>query len=183
MDKQKELIELFGQDYNNVNNLVEYLNKKYPDKNIIIAGVSMGASSLLMSLKNIKEHMKVKCVISDCAYTNPYEEILYCINHYFHINGKLFITMINFWCSLIAKFNLLEKNTISCIKKSNIPILFIHGLDDDFVLPENSIKNYESYNGPKELLLFENANHGISYLIDSKKYMNKVKSFIKKYNN
>ena len=32
MDKHKELIELFGQDYNNVNNLVEYLNKKYHPK-------------------------------------------------------------------------------------------------------------------------------------------------------
>jgi hypothetical protein len=32
MDKQKELIELFGQNYNNVNNLKEYLNKKYHPK-------------------------------------------------------------------------------------------------------------------------------------------------------
>lgn len=32
MDKHKELIELFGQNYNNINNLKEYLNKKYHPK-------------------------------------------------------------------------------------------------------------------------------------------------------
>ena len=161
---------------------IKYLNKLYPSKDIILAGVSMGATSILMSLKRIKEYMNVKLALVDSPYIYPYEEVLYCIKHYFHINGRLLIDMINLWCIIFAKYNLKEENTISCIKKSNIPILFVHGLDDDFVPPKNSIINHKKYNGPKELQLFEKATHGISYLVNPKKYVKDIKEFISKYN-
>ena len=161
---------------------IKYLNKLYPSKDIILAGVSMGATSILMSLKRIREYMNVKLALVDSPYIYPYEEVLYCIKHYFHINGRLLIDMINLWCIIFAKYNLKEENTISCIKKSNIPILFVHGLDDDFVPPKNSIISYKKYNGPKELQLFEKATHGISYLVNPKKYVKDIKEFISKYN-
>ena len=163
-------------------NWIKYLNKNYKDKSIILAGVSMGATTILMSLKDIKKNMHVKCVISDCAYIIPKDEILYCIKNYFHINGKIFINMINIWSKLIAKFDLKEKDTITSLKNTNIPILFIHGKDDDFVPVENTNKNYELYKGTKEILLIDDANHGLSYLIDPNKYIKTVTKFIKKYN-
>ena len=157
---------------------IKFINKSYPKKSIVLAGISMGASSVLMSLKYINKKMKVKCALVDSGYISPYEEVLYCIKHYFHINGKLFIGMINIWCQLLAKFDLKEENTISCIQKSKIPILFVHGLLDDFVPVINTEKNYESYNGEKEMVLFEGATHGISYLVDSEKYLNYIKKFV-----
>ncbi len=159
---------------------IKYINKRFPNHNIILAGISMGASSILMSLKRIKNDMNVKYVIADSAYISPYKEVLYCIKHYFHINGKLFIDMINFWCITIAKYSLKEENTISCIKKTNIPILFIHGTEDDFVQCINSKTNYEVYNGVKQLELFEKTTHGISYLVDPKRYIKIIKEFISK---
>lgn len=159
-------------------NWIKFVNKKYHKKHIVLAGISMGASSVLMSLKYINKKMKIKCVLVDSGYVSPYEEVLYCIKHYFHINGKLFIGMINIWCQLLAKFDLKEENTISCIQKSKIPILFVHGLDDDFVPVINTKKNYENYNGIKEMVLFEGATHGISYLVDSEKYLNYIKKFV-----
>ena len=159
---------------------VKYLNKKYKS-NIYLAGISMGATAILMSLKDLKEKMNVKAVVVDCGYISPYDEVLYCIKQFFHINGLFFIGMINIWCILLAKFSLKEKNTISCMKDSNIPILFIHGLEDDFVPSSNSRINYEEYNGPKELELFPNANHGISYLVDPDRYIKVIKKFLNKY--
>jgi fermentation-respiration switch protein FrsA (DUF1100 family) len=161
---------------------IRHLNRLYPNKNIILAGVSMGATSILMSLKRIKKNMNVKLALVDSPFIYPYEEVLYCIKHYFHINGRLLIDMINLWSIIIAKYNLKEENTISCLKRTNIPILFVHGLDDDFVLPKNSIINYKKYNGPKELQLFEKATHGISYLVNPTKYVKAIKEFISKYN-
>lgn len=159
---------------------IKYLNVRFPAKSIVLAGVSMGATTVLMALKDISKKMNVKCVIADCGYVSPYDEVLYCIKHYFHINGKLFIDMINLWCKMIAKFSLKEISTILAIKNTKIPILFIHGLDDDFVLPENSRINYSEYGGKKEIQLFENASHGISYLVDSKRYMKIVKNILSK---
>ena len=56
-------------------NWIKYLNKTYQDTPIILAGVSMGATTILMSLKDIKKNMNVKCVISDCAYTVSYTHL------------------------------------------------------------------------------------------------------------
>ena len=35
------------------------------------------------------------------------------------------------------------------------PILFVHGLDDRFVLPEGTVKNYNACRAEKDLLLVE----------------------------
>ncbi len=164
-------------------NWIKYINKKHPKKKIILAGISMGATTILLSLNNIKKNMNIKTILVDSGYISAYEEVLYCIKHYFHIPGKLFINMINIYCILIGKFNLKEKNTLKSLSKSKIPILFIHSKEDDFVPTINSITMYEEYNGPKKLVLFDKATHGMSYLVDSDKYINSIKSFIKNKNN
>ncbi len=161
---------------------IKYLNKLYPNKNIILAGVSMGATSLMLSLKRLKDNMNVKCALIDSGFISPYDEVLYCIKHYFYISGKPFIEMINLWCIIFAKYSLKEDNTISALNKTNIPILFVHGLKDDFVLPKNTIINYKKYKGPKEIHLYKEATHGISYLVNPKKYVKDIQEFISKYN-
>ena len=159
-------------------NWIKFVNSKYPKKKVVLAGISMGASSVLMSLKYITKEMNIKCVLVDSGYISPYDEVLYCFKHYFHINGKIFIGMINIWCKLFAKFSLKEENTIECISKSKLPILFVHGSCDDFVPVENTKTNYEKYNGSKEMVLFEKATHGIGYLTNPKKYLEYVKKYI-----
>jgi fermentation-respiration switch protein FrsA (DUF1100 family) len=171
----------FGvKESNDIISWVKYLNKKYPKKDIILAGVSMGASAILMSMNRIEDNMNVKGIIADSAYISGYDEVKYCINHYFKIPGILFIDMINIWCKLIAKFDLKGKNIIRSMRNSKIPVLLIHGKEDDFVPPVNSIITFKKYKGPKKLLLFEKASHGISYLVKPKYYVNAVKEFLSK---
>ena len=171
----------FGvKESNDIISWIKYLNRKYPQKDIILAGVSMGASAILMSMNRIKDNMNVKGIIADSAFVSGYDEVKYCINHYFHIPGKLFIGMINIWCMLIAKFDLNGRTTTRSMKDSKIPVLFIHGKEDDFVPPENAKINFKAYKGPKKLLLFSKATHGISYLVKPDYYVNSVKEFIEK---
>ncbi len=171
----------FGvKESNDIISWVKYLNKKYPKKDIILAGVSMGASAILMSMNRIEDNMNVKGIIADSAYISGYDEVKYCINHYFKIPGILFIDMINIWCKLIAKFDLKGKNIIRSMRNSKIPVLLIHGKEDDFVPPVNSIITFKKYKGPKKLILFEKASHGISYLVKPKYYVNAVKEFLSK---
>ncbi len=157
---------------------IKYINKKYKNLPISLGAISMGASSIMMAMKDIKDNMNVKSVIADCGYNNAYDEVNYCIKHYFHIPGKLFIDMINIWCRLIAKFNLKDKTVIDCIKNSNIPLLIIHGKEDDFVPTINSKLIYDAYKSKKEILIVKNANHGTSYLVDSDKYIKTIKKFL-----
>ena len=158
---------------------IKHLNKKYSDTFIILAGVSMGASSILMTMDRLTDKMNVKAILVDCGYISPYEEVKYCINHYFHIPGILFIDMINIWCKLIAKFNLKSDNTVDSMKDSKIPVLFAHGEEDDFVPVFNTKINYKEYKGPKKILLVKNASHGISYLVKPDLYVKTIKEFLK----
>ena len=88
--------------------------------------------------------------------------------------------MINLFCKLIGKFDLSRVDVLKSLGSKNIPILFIHGLADDFVPTVNTIKAYEYYTHKKELLLVERANHGVSYLLDRDKYIKTVEKFIDK---
>jgi pimeloyl-ACP methyl ester carboxylesterase len=151
---------------------VDYIYKHHKTK-IILAGISLGASSVLMV-----NNRHVSCIISDSAYSNAYNEVKYCINHYFHLPGFIFMPMLCFYTRIFAKFSLKKCDTIKNIKNLNIPILFIHGLDDDFVPYKSSIDNYNHYNGKKDILLIKGATHGMGYLVDSKSYLNKIKHFI-----
>ena len=158
---------------------IKYVNKEFPNLPIVLAGVSMGASTLMLSASMLKESMNVKCLLADSGYISPIEEISYCLKYYLHIPPLLLIDMINVWSILIAKADLKSNNTVDSLNKVNIPLLLVHGEEDDFVPLANSKKNYELYKGDeKELVTFPNAYHGMGYLVDPKRYIETIKRFL-----
>ena len=157
---------------------IKYINNRFNKLPIVLAGVSMGASTIMLSADKIKPTMNVKAILADCGFVSPSEEIKYALKHFFHVNGSIFIFMINIWCKLIGKFDIYSNNTIDSLKNIKIPLLLVHGKDDDLIPSYNSINNYESYEGIKKLVLFDNASHGMSYLVDSKKYIKSIKDII-----
>ena len=69
------------------------------------------------------------------------------------------------------------------LKKTNIPVLFVHGTDDKFVPVEMTYQNYKACNSPKRLLVVPGADHAMSYYIDRQSYENAVKSFWNDFDN
>ena len=67
------------------------------------------------------------------------------------------------------------------MKNAKIPVLMIHGLDDDFVPSYMTQQGYDACTGEKELLLVEKAGHGTSFLADKEAYTSKVISFLEKH--
>ena len=157
---------------------VNYVNNRFKGKSLILAGISMGASSVLMACKNLEEKNNVKLIIADCGYVSAYDEIKYFYKNFSHLSGKVLLPIINFWCKVIGKFNLKDGNTMEAIMGSNIPIIFIHGSGDKIVPINNSKMNYEVYNGKKEIFIVEDANHGLSYFLDSDEYVEKVNNML-----
>lgn len=157
---------------------VNYVNNRFKGKDVILAGISMGASSVLMSCKELEEKNNVKLIIADCGYVSAYDEIKYFYKKFSHLSGKVLIPIINFWCKLIGKFNLKDGNTIEALIGCNIPIIFIHGSSDTIVPTDNSIINYDVYNGKKDILIVDNANHGLSYFCDSEDYLNEINNML-----
>ena len=55
---------------------------------------------------------------------------------------------------------------MEALKKTRLPVLFIHGTSDDFVPVWMTEQNFEACASEKHLLLVEGAGHALSYLTD-----------------
>jgi fermentation-respiration switch protein FrsA (DUF1100 family) len=54
----------------------------------------------------------------------------------------------------------------------------IHGKSDTFVPCKMTQDAYEACTGPKDVLLVENAEHGVSFLVDQERYIAQVENFL-----
>lgn len=158
-------------DSENLQEWIDYANNLYESKvNIILAGTSMGANTVLMCANLNLEN--VKCIIADCGYTSLYDEVLALSKN------KLFTFMVFSFLKVVWKRNIKE-STIDKVKNAKYPILFIHGKSDKFIYPINSIKNYEACTTIKDLFLVEGAKHAESGLILPDEYNERIMNFLK----
>ena len=66
-------------------------------------------------------------------------------------------------------------SSIDALKKCKIPVLFVHGSEDDFVPKEMTYRNYEEFEGDGEMLIVEGAGHAVNYVTDPEAYEAAVK--------
>ena len=156
----------------------ELVAEKFRPKSIILSGMSMGATTVLLSLSK-ELPAKVKGVIADSGFTTAKEIILKVAKQYFKINAKPFMPLFNLYCKILGGFSLNTISTEEAVNNSVIPILFIHGKADSFVPYEMSVRAYKNANLKSRILLVENAEHGLSYLVDKTAVEEEVQNFIK----
>ncbi|MEG2014875.1 MAG: alpha/beta hydrolase, partial [Clostridia bacterium] len=78
-------------------------------------------------------------------------------------------------------YDVYKVKPIESVKKSDTPILFIHGDADDFIPCKMSEDMYTaSRNKQSQLLKVKNAYHAGSYKTDKQLYINTVKEFVEK---
>lgn len=70
-----------------------------------------------------------------------------------------------------------DYSSINAMKTCKVPVLFIHGTDDDFVPVEMTYENYKACAAEKRLLIVPGAGHGMSYILDKKGYEKAVLEF------
>lgn len=158
---------------------IEYsINRFGEDIEIILAGVSMGASTVIMSV-DLGLPKNVKCIIADCGYSSP-KDILKKVAKDRKLVPCLVYPFIWLGALIFGKFVLTESSAVMSAAKSEIPILIIHGEADDFVPCRMAHEIYDVCTAEKELLLIPGAGHGLSYIVDEVSYKTKVNEFINK---
>jgi len=68
---------------------------------------------------------------------------------------------------------------MEAMKKSRVPVLFIHGDTDDFVPHDMSCRLYEACIAHKRMVTVHGAGHGLAYPIDKKLYLDSITEFVK----
>ena len=159
---------------------IEYHNKNFGDSQLILSGMSMGASSVLY-MADMDLPSNVKCIIADCGFTSPWDILDHIFRKVTHLPSTLSLLAADLFARVFAGFSLKEKNTKQILKHARLPVLMIHGTDDDFVPSVMTQQGYDACTGPKELMMIPKAGHGVSFLVDRETYVRGVLSFLEKY--
>ena len=153
------------------------INEFGKDIDIYLGGVSMGAATVVLA-SDMNLPSNVKGILADSSYTSA-KEIIKIVVKQLKLPPKFIYPFIKLGAKIFGKFNLEETSPIESVKKTNIPIIFYHGEDDAFVPMEMSAKLYMACSSKKKFISIPKSGHGLCYLVDSEKYVNELKDFIK----
>ena len=145
------------------------------DVNIYVTGISMGAATVCMA-SNMNLPNNVKGILADCGYNNP-EDIIKKVVKDMKLPVKIVYPFIKLSARIFAKFNLEECSPNEAVQHTNIPIIFIHGSEDELVPCYMSEKLYNACSSKKKLVTIDKATHGVCYIVDKEKYIKEVYDF------
>ena len=161
--------------------IVQAVRERAGENAIIgIHGESMGAATTLLYAGSIIDDADF--YISDCAFSNFEDQVYHIMTQTTPLRSTLAIRFANLFLKIRDGYTLNLVSPIDVVDKIEKPVLFIHSLEDDFILPNMTEDLYEKKKGPKELKLFERGAHAKSFNENPEEYEEVVSNFLKKYN-
>ena len=155
---------------------VEYMAPRTSGR-LFLSGISMGAATVLMA--SDLDLPKVAGIMADCGYTSPHAIIKKVIGD-MHLPHWAILPLTDLWCRLLAKFSHYEYSTVKAVSRSKVPILFVHGRADNFVPCAMTEETYEACTSEKELILVEQAGHGLSFLVERERCEAAARAFMER---
>lgn len=161
---------------------LDFMHERFgKDIQIILHGVSMGCATVTMMSGSDKLPESVKFIVADCGYTSAYDEFISNV-------GKLrpvvapFMSIANKINKKLSGYEFKDANPLEAVKKTKVPMIFIHGGMDTFVPTKMVYELYDACSSEdKKLLVVEGAAHAESYPVDSEAYEALVCEFAEKY--
>lgn len=146
------------------------------DTKILLYGISMGAATVLMA-SGLDLPENVKGIIADCPYSSPLDIILE-VGKQTGYPPKLIRPFVILGAKIYGGFDVQETSAEESVRHSNVPILLIHGADDNFVPAEMSEVIAKA--NPKKIIryTFPGADHALSYMVDTPRYRKLVTGFV-----
>ena len=138
-----------------------------------IHGESLGAAT---SVAVLKEKPPVDFVVADCGFSDIVPVLKGAMKG-MHLPGFL-VYLVSVCARIRYGYSFREMRPIESLRENHIPILFIHGAEDSFILPEHSERMKAATKGYAELHLIPGAGHALSILTDPKKYQAIVRGFL-----
>ncbi|WP_454192599.1 alpha/beta hydrolase [Paenibacillus sp. Marseille-Q7038] len=156
---------------------VEFLYERVGQHCLIgLHGQSLGGGTVLeyLSIAN----PCVKFVIADCPYSDLTELMKYQIKRVKLQAFPWFYSIMNRRVLKRAGFRLEQVSPLRAVQESELPVMFIHGLEDRFVPTYMSEDLFAHKIGFKRLLLVEKAEHANAYMTNPSLYRKEVMHFV-----
>lgn len=155
--------------------------KMDPEASIALYGISMGAATVMITSGEDDLPENVKCVVEDCGYTSADEQFADVLYSAAKLPKNPLIPYMNLFCKMRAGYSLYDASPINGVRKTKLPMFFVHGEADDFVPTRMVHPLYEACNTEKELLLIPDAIHAKSCKTHPEIYWPPVLKFLEKH--
>lgn len=169
----------FGiKEKNDLIELIGYLKKNYPKKEINIFAVSYGANTFLQAYPQIKDNINL--IVLDSPMSNGeamIDEGFMEVSKETGIPFDILKGLGNFGSRLLDGFSYKEANGLMKVKEINNPILIISNRDDRVISFDQSMDIYNKSKDKKELILSK-SKHAEMYFNETEKYIESIYKFL-----
>lgn len=154
--------------------IIDDTRARYPElRTLGLHGESLGAATTITVLQYRPE---VDFAVADCGFSDI-ENVLRLGYRNAHV-PTFFVDVADFTGRLRYHYSLLQMRPIDALDENTVPILFLHGAADDFILPKNSEDMAARTAGYAELYLIPEAGHAASILTAPELYQEHVQGFL-----
>lgn len=147
---------------------------------IYLVGLSMGATTVLMT-GDLELPDNVHGIMADCGFTSAYDIWKHVLETNFHLRYGLYAGAVEDLCKKKINMSVRECSTADILQRCKVPVLFVHGTDDNFVPISMTYENYRACASPKRLLVVPGAEHALSYCTEQTRYEKALLEFWEEY--
>ncbi|MBQ8305633.1 MAG: alpha/beta fold hydrolase [Blautia sp.] len=141
-------------------------------------GESLGGATTCAVLKY---EQNLAFAVSDCGFADI-SNVLKVAMKRMHVPGFMLYPTSGM-SRLLYGFTYREMQPVKAIEGNRVPVLFLHGEEDHFIVPDNSRRLQEKTAGYSELHLIPGAGHAKSVLTEPQLYDTYVKNFLSRVEN
>lgn len=167
------------QDRHDVLEFAKYIKKQHESAKIVLYGLSMGASAIMMACADISEDSGIICAIEDCGFSSVKDILSYQIKQKLNVPAMPILIGLNTLIKMRCHYSLFDGSATQQLQSCQVPMMFIHGEDDQFVPYDMVFDNYYACTAEKELYTVAGAKHAqAEYNLN---YYERVFRFIERY--
>ncbi|TYS14459.1 alpha/beta hydrolase [Rossellomorea vietnamensis] len=156
---------------------VDLLINEYGAEEVYLHGFSMGAATVLMT-SGEDLPPEVKGIIADSGYTSVEEELAHQLKYLYNLPAFPLMEITSVVTNIRAGYTFSEASAVEQVKKNTLPLLIIHGDQDELVPTDMASTLYEAASGEKELWIVRGAGHTEAYTVAEEEYQRRLKEFL-----
>ena len=147
---------------------------------MVLHGVSMGAATV-MAMSGEELPPDVKCIVEDCGYTGVFDQFKHNLKDEFGLPSFPLLNAASLVCRMKYDWSFSEASMVEQVRKCRLPMLFIHGDNDDFVPTAMVNDLFAAKPQPKELYMGKGSAHAMTLSDHRAEYASTVVNFCNRY--
>lgn len=178
---QGDAIQMGWNDRLDVIKWMDVAHNRFNDTLMVVHGVSMGgATTMMVSGEDLPDY--VKGFVEDCGYTSAWDEFSHELKKRYGLGEFPVLYSADLVCWLKYGWHFKEASSVGQLAKCKLPMLFIHGDQDNFVpyymLEQNFNSKIEGY---REMWTVPGVAHANSFRTFPEEYTSRVEQFLKEH--